>query len=474
MKQELYSWEAEENVLAILVDHNDLIGNVIGRLQAEDFYTAPHREMYKAILNLFATGKAIDLVMLIEYFKEKGLSEHIGFHEVKQLIDATTLPSMLEPNIKIVLDYSQRRRTVNLLDTAKGFAVDMSQDIAAIQDGIVDELGKIKSAATKQEKNFTDTVLNVFAEIVNGSDAGLPTGYRELDNLLKGFSKGNLVVLAARPGMGKTALALNIGANVCKAGKSVLFMSYEMSSEELVHRLITMESGISRDMQDRQRELDAALDNPKSMFAKMSESEKEHLRQQSQKAWTRLQNGAERISTWLMSVEDGSRATPQVIASKAKIWKHKHGLDLVIIDYLQLMSFPGFKPGDKVAEVSAITRYLKQLAKALDVPILLLSQLNRGVEMRGEKRPMLADLRDSGSIEQDADKVLMLYRAKYYDPQLDDDTTEVIINKHRSGAVGTVMLKFNAPVSRFEDSTAMGAPASKAETKMARSIFGDD
>ena len=274
--------------------------------------------------------------------------------------------------------------------------------------------------------------------------------------------------------MGKTALALNIGANVCKAGKSVLFMSYEMSSEELVHRLITMESGISRDMQDRQRELDRALDNPKSMYGNMSEGEKNKLRRQSEKIWFRLQAGAEELGKWAMSVEDGSRATPQVIASKAKIWKHKHGLDLIIVDYLQLMTFPGFKPGDKVAEVSAITRYLKQLAKALEVPILLLSQLNRGVEARGDKRPMLADLRDSGSIEQDADKVLMLYRAKYYEPDLDDDSTEVIINKHRSGAVGTVRLKFNAPVSRFEDFNGMGVPASKAETKEARAIFGDE
>lgn len=471
---ELCNRDAEVVILNLIAKDANLMGEVIGRLQPEDFYSFAHQEMFRASVELFSKGESVDIVTLASYFEKTGLGEKIGRNVIFEVMGASTLKHMFKPSLDAVLGYSQRRRTLNLLKDAQGAVVDMSQDIATTQDTIVDELGKIKSATTKQEKSFTDVVLNVFSEIVEGTDAGLPTGYGELDNLLKGFGKGNLVVLAARPGMGKTALALNIGANVCKAGKSVLFMSYEMSSEELVHRLITMESGINRDMQDRQRELDRALDNPKSMYGNMSEGEKNKLRQQSARVWSRLQAGAEVLGGWAMSVEDGSRAIPQVIASKAKIWKHKHGLDLIIVDYLQLMSFPGFKPGDKVAEVSAITRYLKQLAKALEVPILLLSQLNRGVEARGDKHPMLADLRDSGSIEQDADKVLMLYRAKYYEPELDDDSTEVIINKHRSGAVGTVRLKFNAPVSRFEDFNGMGVPASKVETKEARAIFGDE
>ncbi len=471
---ELCNRDAEIIVLRLIADNNELMGKALGRLKPSDFAEYKHQEIYKAEVKLFSEDKEIDIVSMANYFESAGLMERIDTKFIMDVLGAYAFKADFERSVETVLMYSQRRKTISLLDAARIAAEDMAQDIATTQDTIVDELGRIKSATTKQEKSFTDVVLNVFSEIVEGTDAGLPTGYGELDNLLKGFSKGNLVVLAARPGMGKTALALNIGANVCKAGKSVLFMSYEMSSEELVHRLITMESGISRDMQERQRELDKALDNPKSMYASMSESEKDKLRQQSERVWFRLQAGAEVLGKWAMSVEDGARATPQVIASKAKIWKHKHGLDLIIVDYLQLMTFPGFKPGDKVAEVSAITRYLKQLAKALEVPILLLSQLNRGVEARGDKRPMLADLRDSGSIEQDADKVLMLYRAKYYEPELDDDSTEVIINKHRSGAVGTVRLKFNAPVSRFEDFNGMGAPASKAETKEARSIFGDE
>ena len=471
---ELCNRDAEVIILNLIARDSTLMGEVIGVLQPEDFFSFAHQELYRASVELFSKGERIDIVTLASYFDKTGLSEKIGRNVIFEVLQADALKHTFRPSVEAVLGFSQRRRTINLLREAAGAAADMSQDIVTTQDTIVDELGKIKSSTAQKEKTLSDVVVSVFSDVVEGTDAGLPTGYKELDYLVKGFSKGNLVILAARPGMGKTALALNIAANVCKAKKSVLFMSYEMSSEELVHRLLTMESGVSRDIQDGQREIDKALDNPKSMYAKLSEVEKAKMRKQSQAVWFRLQVGAETISKWTMSVIDEAKPTPQLIASKAKIWKHKHGLDLIVVDYLQLMSYPGFKPGDKVAEVSAITRYLKQLAKALEVPILLLSQLNRGVEARGDKRPMLSDLRDSGSIEQDADKVLMLYRPKYYQPELDDDSTEVIINKHRSGAVGTIRLKFNAPISKFEDYTGIGAPASKAKTKEARSVFGDD
>lgn len=470
---ELCNRDAEVIILNLIARDSNLMGEVIGVLQPEDFFSFAHQELYRASVELFSRGERIDIVTLASYFDKTGLSEKIGRNVIFEILQVDVLKHTFRPSVEAVLGFSQRRRTINLLREAAGAAADMSQDIAVTQDTIVDELGKIKSSTAQKEKTLSNVVVSVFSDVVEGTDAGLPTGYKELDYLLKGFSKGNLVILAARPGMGKTALALNIAANVCKAKKSVLFMSYEMSSEELVHRLLTMESSVSRDIQDGQREIDKALDNPKSMYAKLSEAEKAKMRKQSQTVWFRLQVAAEIISKWTMSVIDEAKPTPQLIASKAKIWKHKHDLDLIVVDYLQLMSYPGFKPGDKVAEVSAITRYLKQLAKALEVPILLLSQLNRGVEARGDKRPMLSDLRDSGSIEQDADKVLMLYRPKYYQPELDDDSTEVIINKHRSGAVGTIRLKFNAPISKFEDYTAMGVPASKAETKEVRSVFGD-
>ena len=273
----------------------------------------------------------------------------------------------------------------------------------------------IEQSVMESLNNITDRYHN------DGSITGVPTGHAELDDMTAGFQPGNFVIIAARPSVGKTALALDIGKNAAKAGKTVGFVSLEMPHAELTDRLIASEG---------------MVDSYKIKTGKLAEDD-----------WQKLMVASGVLSDLPIYIEDSNASTVAEIRSKVTKLKQEKGLDMLIIDYLQLLSGSGRE--NRQQEVSRISRTLKQLAGELEIPIIALSQLSRSVEQREDKRPMLSDLRESGSLEQDSDIVMFLYRDDYYDKESKDQTIEVIISKHRNGSLGTVELAFLKEYSKF-------------------------
>jgi replicative DNA helicase len=255
------------------------------------------------------------------------------------------------------------------------------------------------------------------------------------------MKKGNLIILAARPAMGKTTLALNIIANLCQEGKSVIFYSLEMTAEEIYKKLISCTSKIS--IAEARRQL--AKDN-QTKNNTFDENVVKSRNKESEAFWKRLQNGLDTVYKWNLEIIDKGSFEISDLKIASKVWKKKGGLDLLVIDYLQLMTARGHE--NRTAEVTAITKGLKDLAKSLDIPVLALAQLNREVEGRQNKKPTKADLRESGSIEQDADVVMLIYRDRYYNKN-GDPWTEVIIDKNRVGENSTARLEFYPAISKF-------------------------
>jgi replicative DNA helicase len=290
----------------------------------------------------------------------------------------------------------------------------------------------------------TTAILNAYASLTTDKCLGLSTGYDELDKLLDGLRKGNLIILAGRPAMGKTTFALNIVANLCKAGKKVVFYSLEMTQEEIYQKLITRESKISPVEAKSQVIRDKQTKN-NTLFSDEVRTFKE---KESRAFWTRLQLGMDDVSKWHLDILDQCNSELRDIRLSAKIQAKRKDVDLIVIDYLQLMSDKGHE--SRVAEVTAISKGLKNLAKELEIPILALAQLNRNVEKQTNKRPTKADLRESGSIEQDADKIILIYRDDYY-AKNGKPYTELIVDKTRMGKNGTALVEFFPAISRFED-----------------------
>ena len=418
------SVEAEQAVLGAMLLKPDAVTTAAEELTADDFYRETHRLIFEAMMELKERTEPVDLVTLTEQLKKADKLAKIGGIPALSLI-ANSVPTAanVHYHARIVHEKAQLRSLIAAATEIAGAAYESADEVEDIMDSAEKRILQVSSG--KRSKDFVplqDILLDALEQIDlrynnKGCITGLPTGFTELDHLTAGLQKSDLILVAARPSMGKTAFTLNIAAHVVlRAKEPVAFFSLEMSKEQLVQRLLCSEGRI-----DSQR-------------LRVGELE--------EKEWGDLIDTANRLSAAPLYIDDTPSITVMELRSKARRLKAEHGLSLIVIDYLQLMQGRTSKSGDnRQQEISEISRSLKALARELDVPVIALSQLSRSVESRQIKRPMLSDLRESGSLEQDADIVMFLYREDYYDPETENkNITEVIIAKHRNGPVDTVDL----------------------------------
>ena len=429
------SIEAEQSVLGSILLDNETYASLEGMLAAEHFYKEAHRKIFRAIERLFRRGDPMDLVTLTEELRQSGELESVG--SVPYLIglaDSVPTAAYADSYARIVLE----KATLRDLISASGRIMQLAYDQAGPLDEVLDQAEQnIFDLATKKRRvqfeGMTTLVTETFAhinELFANPDpvSGLRTGFKELDGMTAGLQPSSLNVLAARPSMGKTALALSMGLNAALRGDvSVGIFSLEMSAVQLVTRMLCSEARV-----DMSRVRNGQL---------------------SDRDFQRLADTAGRMSEARIFIDDNPDLTVMELRSRARRLTAEHDLGLLVIDYLQLMSAGTRSTSEnRQQEISTISRGLKALARELDIPVLVLSQLSRAVESRPNKRPMLSDLRESGAIEQDADLVMFIYRDEYYDPQSEKHgIAEVIIGKQRNGPTGTLELQFHNAHVRFND-----------------------
>ena len=433
--------EAEQSVLGAMLIEKEAIPKVMEILRDTDFYSEAHRVIFKAMLELYNKNEAVDMITVTEILKRDNKLEDVGgIAYVTSLANAVPTAANVTYHASIIEEKSILRQLVSVSTQIASMGYEANDDVKNIIDSAESKILEISNR--KKTADFTpinEIVLDSFKSIEalmgnkNGL-TGLPTGFEDLDNLTSGLHGSDFIILAARPSMGKTAFALNVVQNVAiraakKVGgapKTVAFFSLEMSKEQLVQRMLCAEANI---------------DSQRLRIGELRDED-----------WAMLINTADTLSSANIYIDDTAGITAMDMRSRARRLKAEHGLDLIVVDYLQLMQGSGKKnnSGDRQQEVSEISRSLKALARELDVPVIALSQLSRSVEARQVKRPMLSDLRESGSLEQDADIVAFLYREDYYNPETENkNITELIIAKHRNGPVDTVNLFFHKQYTKF-------------------------
>ena len=427
--------EAEREILAAaLVDPNSVDTIIEHEIGEEDFYVSRHGMVFAAMRRVHERHGTIDEVTLAQQMKDMGTWEQAGASRtLGELLDRAGTTSHLSHYCKIVRDKALARRMVEAARNIEMDGLTDTDDVATYLDEAEAAIfGVLENRGGSSLKAASDVVKSAFEQISKAYDnddsvVGLSTGYRDLDDLTHGLQPGDLIILAARPGMGKTAFVLNLASNTSlRKDASVAVFSLEMPGEQLVQRMMASEARI-------------ALEKLRS--GHIAEDE-----------WPKLTNVADQLSQSKLYIDDTPGITPGAIRAKCRRLKRREGLDLVIVDYLQLMS-SGQKEQSREQEISRISRSLKGLAKSLSVPVIALSQLNRGVESRTDKRPMISDLRESGAIEQDADLVAFIYRQEHYEPEREDvkGLAEVIVSKQRNGPIGKVRLTFLGSHTKFEN-----------------------
>jgi replicative DNA helicase len=430
-----HNFLAEKMVLNCLLINIESVELTLQSLPVEAFYFRNHQEIYKAIIFLYQNELTVDILTLSTFLQDNGLLEKIG--GIKVLIEIINqVPNLvyLEEYVRLIKDKFLRRKLIKLGYEIinSGYITNLSLEniISSFENKLFNLVTEIK---TQKLFSTAELLNNVFIELkeksLNPSLAGLSSGFYDLDLLTQGFQKSDLIIIAGRPSMGKTALGLNIALNIIRESKlPILFFSLEMSKEQIMYRLLAIETNINQ----------ARLKSGKLY----------------QDDWVKLNKIIKIMSKIPFFIDDTANLSIQDIQSKIKTILFEQGqIDLVIIDYLQLMQNPKSKSDNRVQELSLITRSLKNLARQFNIPIIALSQLSRNVENRIDKKPILSDLRESGSIEQDADLVLMLYKNKDFHIKQNDSQnyylTELIIAKQRNGPLGNIKLKFDPNKTKF-------------------------
>lgn len=429
-----HNFLAEKMILSCLLINTEITEITLQMLPIEAFYFKNHQEIYKAIIQMYKNKIHIDIVTLVNFLQDNGLLNKVGGIQI--LIELISqIPNLIyfEEYIKLVKDKFFRRCLIKLGYEAinSGYITNI-----ALEDILVDFENKVFNLTneTKTQKLFSSAELlnEIFVDLkdkfLNQKFLGLKSGFNDLDSIIQGFQKSDLIIIAGRPSMGKTALSLNIATNIIQNSKlPILFFSLEMSKEQIMYRLLSMETNINQ----------IRLKNGKL----------------NQNDWIKVNKIINIFSKLPLFIDDTSDLSIQNIRSKIKtLIFEQNEVGLVVIDYLQLMQSSKLRLENRVQELSQITRSLKVIAREFNIPIIALSQLSRSVENRLEKRPVLSDLRESGSIEQDADLVLMLYRKNYSnDTNLiqNDNDIELIIAKQRNGPIGTVKLQFDKKSNKF-------------------------
>lgn len=427
--------EAEQSVLGAMLLSREAIDKAGEILSEGDFYRPDNRIIFSAIMDLHSRNEAVDLVTVTEELRRMGKLDAIGgTTAITALSNAVPTAANVVYHAKIVEEKALRRQLINAATevAASGYEeeADIAQTIDQAEQKILAVANRKHAGGVVKIKDIVKSAMARIEELYDSKDAytGLPTGFTDFDKMTSGLQPSDLIIVAARPSMGKSSLVLNIAEHVAlKGGKSVAFFSLEMSKEQLVQRLLCSEAGI---------------DASRLRIGQLQESE-----------WPNLVSAADKLSSAKIMMDDTPGMTALEMRSKARRWKNENGLDLIIVDYLQLMQGSSKRASDnRQQEMSDISRSLKGLARELNVPVIALSQLSRSVEQRTSKRPMLSDLRESGALEQDADIVCFIYRDDYYNPDTEQkNVAELIVAKHRNGPVGTVQLFFRKDITRFYD-----------------------
>lgn len=428
------SQEAEQALLGAILLEPKAFLSVASFLSAEDFFIKRHELIWNAFCRLQERNDAIDYVTLPRELQTMGVLDEVGgLAYLTSLVNNTPTAMHAEVYGDVVARASTRRKMLGAADSIRQFALDEELPIDKVINEAEQALFAVSNNQMKREfvpieaaaSEYYDE-LERLLEIGVGT-IGMPTGFNDLDGLLGGFQKSDLIVFAGRPGMGKTSWMLSVALNLARRDRRVAIFTMEMGVEQMVQRLISMETGI-RIQQLRTANISA----------------REH---------TRLTEAIGRISNLPLFIDDTPSITPIEMRTKCRRLQHEFGLDIVMVDYMQLMSAGRAYENNRVQEISYISRSLKELARELNVTVLSTAQLSRAVERREDKRPQLSDLRESGTIEQDADAVLFLYRDEVYN----EDTTEfpnqadVLLSKHRHGPTGAVQLYFEKSYTRFKD-----------------------
>jgi len=427
--------EAERACLGSMLLDREAIEVAIETLKSDDFYSDQNRVVFSALLDLYNRSTPVDIVTVTEYLKSSGdLQKAGGVVSISSLLDDVPTSANIEYYAKIVEQKSLLRKLIR----ASSSVIALSHSTERDAYEIVDEAEKLIFDVTERRgvrgyfhlnEVIKDSITAIEKLFHRGDNyTGLPSGYKELDDYTSGFQNSEYIVIAARPSVGKTAFALNIAQNIAiEQKRRVALFSLEMSKEALVQRMLCSEARI-----DSQRLRKGLLRTEE---------------------WGPLTTAAGKLSESNIFIDETPGISDMQLRAKARRIQSRHGLDLVIVDYLQLMSSIRKKEG-RTQEISEISRSLKALARELSIPVIALSQLSRAVEMRGrDKRPILSDLRESGAIEQDADVVIFLYRDELYNPNNTDNkgVAEIIIQKQRNGPTGTVELRFFKEFTRFEN-----------------------
>lgn len=425
--------EAEEAVLGSLLIDPDAVIRIAQFLAPEDFYVARHSWVYEAIRDLYERREPADLVTLTDELERRNqLSELGGSAYLTRLINMTPTSIHVEYYARIVERTAVLRRLIDAAGEIARLAYQDTEDVGVVVDQAEEIIFGVAARQIERDLRPIRQVLDKYYDHIEylyqhqEDIIGIPTGLADLDKLLGGLQRSDMVIIAGRPGMGKTSLALSVALQAARRHrKRVAMFSLEMSDEQLVQRLISAETGI---------------DSQRLRLGRIQEDE-----------WPTFMQATDLLANTDIFIDDTPAISVLELRTKARRLHAEHGLDLLIVDYLQLMR-GDMRSENRQQEISFISRSLKALARELNIPILALSQLSRQVESRHDKRPMLSDLRESGSIEQDADVVLFIYRDEVYDPDTEfPNIAEIIVAKHRSGPTGIFSIYFKKHLAQFVD-----------------------
>lgn len=427
-----HSDEAEKSVLgAMLLDNKDAIPTASEILLGEDFFVKQHEILFDTMVELNNEGKPVDLITLQDRLKEKDLPpEMSGMEYIKEILDTVPTSANVKYYANIVSENSTLRKLIKLCEGIENTCYSKKDPIETILEETEKNVFKVVQKRNAGDFVPISVVVNNALDKISaaarnkGAVTGVATGFIDLDYRTAGMQPSDLILIAARPSMGKTAFALNIAQNVAfKQHKPVAIFSLEMSKEQLVNRLFSLQSGV---------------DAQKLRVGSLEEAD-----------WEQLIEGAGVIGQSKLIIDDTPGISIGELRSKCRKYKIENGLSMILIDYLQLMTGSG-KADSRQQEISDISRSLKALARELSVPVIALSQLSRAVEQRPDHRPMLSDLRESGAIEQDADVVMFIYREDYYNHETEKKgISEIIVAKQRNGPIGTVELGWMPELTKF-------------------------
>ena len=456
--------DLEESVLGALMLEKDALTNVIDILKPENFYKDANQEIYQAIIDLFNNSEPVDLLTVTAQLKKNGKLDLVGgSYYVTQLTTKVTSASNIEYHSRIVLEQSIKRQLIEVSGEVQKEAYEDTTDVFDLLDNTEQSLFDISESHIRKNYSQVSGIMKEAIEELESKKSkkdgitGVPSGFIDLDNITSGWQPSDLIIIAGRPSMGKTAFVLSMMRNASiDHNMPMAIFSLEMSSLQIVNRLISSE---------------AELDSDKIKKGNLKDYE-----------WQQLLHKTDQLNNAKIFIDDTPALSILELRAKSRRLKSQHDIQCIIVDYLQLMSGEyGKTSGNREQEIASISRSLKAIAKELNVPVLALSQLSRAVETRGgDKRPVLSDLRESGSIEQDADMVLFIYRADRYDINEDEDgnltagVAEILLRKNRNGPTGKVKLKFIERFAKFADMSSSDGDENRKYQSKANNGFNSD